>query len=268
MTLFQEGIKEQGSTKQDLLEDAELELKILDIIKSYCNGYKEPVLLNIVHPKKIIEVISASKVYSKLDKIRKRNLILSMKKEIYIKAKTNFIDDNRGLIKPLKINGISNLSFDKIKELSSDMNVELFNIYNINFDHIQKEIDQIIEEFLKKWILKQKQYEKEYQEREADRQASGYYQQKQEQYQEYQQRYKQSQQFENAGMTQEQALTELELPLNTNDFSIIQKSFYRLAKKHHPDKYSNDHKKEKEANEKFKKLVEAYEFLKSLFGKK
>ena len=77
MTLFQEGIKEQGSTKQDLLEDAELELKILDIIKSYCNGYKEPVLLNIVHPKKIIEVISASKVYSKLDKIRKRNLILS-----------------------------------------------------------------------------------------------------------------------------------------------------------------------------------------------
>ncbi len=52
----------------------------------------------------------------------------------------------------------------------------------------------------------------------------------------------------------------------TDDLKKIQKAFYKLSLKYHPDRYNQDTKKQKEAAEKYKKITEAYNFLKKLYS--
>lgn len=62
------------------------------------------------------------------------------------------------------------------------------------------------------------------------------------------------------------SLKVLGLIKNETNFEVIKKAYRNMAKKHHPDRYHNESKAEREkANERFQEISAAYEYLKDKF---
>lgn len=235
--------------------DDDLE-KVSDIIKKYCDSYKEPVLL------KIKNIKQETGIKNKFEKFMRSTTLIDDERSPLNTARKNFTHEYAQ-----EIRASNRLEYKNVEALSNNVEVEFFNIHHIDYDKMFNEIDKEIEELVNRYRKEGQESFEEFIKKTSQRQSyqKESQQEAEQQYQEYQKKYQQLQQ-QMQTMTIAEALQELELPENETNMDVIKKSFLRLSKKHHPDKFQDEDEKSK-ANVKLKKLIEAYEVLKLKFKK-
>lgn len=236
------------------MEDLE---KVSDIIKKYCDSYKEPVLL------KIKNIKQEAGIKNKFEKFMRSTTLIddelsplnTMRKKFTHEYAQEIRDSNR-------------LEYKNAEVLSNDVEGEFFNVHHIDYDKMFNEIDKEIEELVNRYCKEGQEDFEEFIKKISQRQSyqKEAQQEAEQQYQEYQKKYQQLQQ-QMQTMTLAEALQELELSENETNMDVIKKSFLHLAKKHHPDTFQDEDEKSK-ANAKLRKLIEAYKVLKLKFEKK
>lgn len=235
------------------------------IIEKYSKTYEEPVLLIIPNlDERIEDLFSDTKIKRTFAK-----LVVSDRNKTLIDDRDdrNALDDFTKSIAVLP--GYKSIieSYKDAVKASSKIKIKLFNIHHINFERMIAEFDlEILKairiNYQQQTSSQQKTSEEEkFQKKQENKEQSD---QKKHEYQEYQKNYQQAHQSQSIKI--QEALRVLELPEHTTDMKIIKKSFYRLSKIYHPDRFTN-HKEKVRADEKLKQLIDVYKFLKMIFEK-